>query len=386
MRLLLYGMQSSGASILAFTFAQRPDSLAYVDIWNTYAAPEISSFDGDIVAKVVVTTAFSLEAHRRRFRPDVTILALRHPGDTFDSLFGKPYANDNGLMDEKFSVVERVFREGRGFDHLFHYEDFAFCPDKVIDQCNSVGWKIDIHALLFARSHQEIQDANIASCPEIERRLQYGPGNIQPHALLRGRARFSQPWGKTAHLPQICPSLFEHYTAMRADRGDLWHVPTAAILSCQLHAVLRELTYSGPIPRRSERSGYKLEFTGGTPQCRIGDAEIVLHPGARKSGTRLTVSGLPGYPLNRIRGVVYVEHPLARGTTVHLQLRGAAGRCMAEQSFTLCHGAMRNLDVSFDSEERLTLSIGVRLSAGVDSDAHSSVLIRELRLEQVPTY
>jgi hypothetical protein len=60
MRVLLYGMQSSGASILAFALAQKPDCLAFVDIWNMFwnmfAAPELET-DRDCVAKAVVTTA-----------------------------------------------------------------------------------------------------------------------------------------------------------------------------------------------------------------------------------------------------------------------------------------------------------------------------------------
>jgi hypothetical protein len=382
MRVLLYGLQSSGASVLAFTLAQKPDSLAFVDIWNTYAAPEISAVNQDIVAKVVVTTAFGLEMHRRRFRPDATILVLRHPCDTYDSLFGKSYANENGLVDEKFSLLDGVFRAGTEFDHILYYEDFAFCPGNVIAQCQRLGWAIDEGALLFARSPREIQDANIAACPGIQGRLQYGQGNIQTQGVLRDRVRFSQPWGRTAHLPQICPAVFEHYAELRADRSEIWHVPSPGILSCGLQAALRELTHSGPIPRRSERSGYVLEFTGGTSRCRITDSEIVLHPGARKHGTRLTISGLPGKPFNRIRGTVYAEHPLAVGTMVQLRLQSMDGSSLAEEGFTLCRGSMRNFDVEFESDQRISLSIVVRPPAETSSAAHSGVVIRDLRLEQ----
>ena len=68
MRVLVYGMQSSGASLVTLTLAQKRECVAFVDIWNMFAAPELKT-DHDIVAKVVVTTAFSLEVHRRRFRP-----------------------------------------------------------------------------------------------------------------------------------------------------------------------------------------------------------------------------------------------------------------------------------------------------------------------------
>jgi hypothetical protein len=45
--------------------------------------------------------------HRRRFKPEVTVLFLRYPVDTYESLFGKTYANEAGLIDEKFSLQER---------------------------------------------------------------------------------------------------------------------------------------------------------------------------------------------------------------------------------------------------------------------------------------
>jgi hypothetical protein len=386
MRVLLYGLQSSGASVLAYTFAQKRDSLAFVDIWNTYAAPERPPADRDIVAKVVATTAFSLEAHRRRFRPDATVLVLRHPCDTYESLFGKSYANDNGLIDEKFSLLESVFRAGAEFDDILHYEDFAFCPAEVVAQCQRLGWGIGNDALLFGRSPREIEEANVAGWPGIGESLRYGVGNLTQQGVARDRARFSEPWGKTAHLPRLCPSLFEHYAKLRAQRGETWHVPFRGVLSCGLQALLRELTHSGPIPRRSERNGYRLDFAGGTTQCRISDFEIALHPVARKAATRLTLSGLPGSPFNRIRGAAHLEHPLAPGATVRLRLEGADGKRLAEQEFTLRHGAMRNIDVAFESNQRVSLSVGVRLAGETVSEANSGVnsgvVIRELRLEQ----
>jgi len=217
MRVLLYGMQSSGASVLALTLAQKADSLAFIDIWNMFAAPELET-QRDSVAKVVVTSAFSLEVHRQRFRPDVTCLVLRHPVDTYYSLQGKSYANESGLIDEKFVILEKVFLAGKGFDHVVYYEDFVFSPRGLIDLCNDIGWLITCDALLFSRRQQDIQDTNAAACPGIHERLKYGVGNVHTRGMLRDRVRFSKPWGKTSHLPLLCPSLFEH-TADRLVAG-----------------------------------------------------------------------------------------------------------------------------------------------------------------------
>lgn len=382
MRMLLYGMQSSGASVLAFALAQKPDSVAFVDIWNMFAAPELAT-DRDSVAKVVVSTGYSLEVHRQRFRPDVTLLVLRHPADTYDSLGGKPYANEAGLMDEKFALLEQVFRAGKGFDHIVYYEDFVFCPRGVIARFAGMGWPIGYEALLFGRSQREIQDANAAACPGIHERLKYGGGNFQTRGLVRDRVRFADPWGRTAHLPRLCPSLFDHYSALRAERGELWHVPSRAVLSCKLGAIARELAPSDEIPPQSERAGYRLRFVDGTPQSRITDTEIVLCPAAHGRETRLTLSGLPGRPFTRIRGAASAEHPLGAGTTLRVRIESAGGGCLAEQEFTLRHADMRHIDLAFEPQvSAITLSLGVRLAGNANSPDHSSIRIQDLRLEQ----
>jgi hypothetical protein len=386
MRVLLYGMQSSGASALAFTLAQKPESVAFVDIWNMFAAPALET-NRDSVAKVVVTTAFSLGVHRRRFCPDVTVLVLRHPVDTYDSLSSKSYANESGLMPEKFAVLEEVFRAGKEFDHIVHYEDFVFSPRDVIALFDRIGWQIGCEALLFGRTQREIQDTNAAACPGIHERLKYGAGNVQTRGVLRDRVRFSEPSGITADLPLLCPALTDHYSALRADRSALWRVPSPALLSCSLSSIIRGLTNSDVIPRQSEREGYGLRLTEGTPQCRLADTGLVLCPAAGGRETELTLSGLPGRPFNRICGAAYAEHPLALGTNTCICITGVDGKCLAEQEFRLCHSDMRSIDLAFEAQvSDVALSLGVRLADGVDSAAHAGVCFYDLRLEQAVMY
>jgi hypothetical protein len=384
MRVLFYGMQSSGASALALALAQKPDSLAFIDIWNMFAAPELDT-NRDVVAKAVVTRAFSLDVHRRRFRPDLTLLVLRHPVDTYYSLAGKTYANESGLIDEKFAILEEVFSAGAGFDHIVYYEDFVFSPRGLIDLCCSIGWPITCDALLFHRTQREIQDANAAACPGIHERLKYGVGNVH-WGLLRNRVKFSQPWGRTSNLPQLCPSVFQQYSAVRADRGARWHLPSPALLSCSLGPIVRELTGSTAIPENSARSGYRLTLTGATPKCRVAEAALVLCPAAHGRQTQLTVSGLPGQPFNRITGTVYAQHPRALGTNTSIRIESTGGECLAEQELALCHSDMRSIDLAFEPRDSMVgLSLSVRLADGVDSAAHAEVCFQDLRLEQVAT-
>lgn len=85
MRLLIHGMQSSGATTFTRTLAERPGCVALVDIANNFAAPRATT-TVDFVAKVVVTTAYPLAVHVERFRPDKVVLLLRDPRDNYQSL------------------------------------------------------------------------------------------------------------------------------------------------------------------------------------------------------------------------------------------------------------------------------------------------------------
>src|SRR5687767_3631582 len=108
MRVLVHGMQSSGATAFTLFMAQRAECLALVDVPNNFAAPRLATAR-DMVIKVVVTTAYSLAVHCERFRPDRTVLLLRDPRDNYASLRTKNYCNYSGLLDEKFLIIEQLF-------------------------------------------------------------------------------------------------------------------------------------------------------------------------------------------------------------------------------------------------------------------------------------
>src|SRR4029079_2548918 len=142
MRLLVHGMQSSGASAFTMFLAQRPEALALVDIPNNFAAPRIST-PLDFVAEVVITPAYPLAVHVDRFRPDRTILFLRDPRDNYVSLRTKPYRNYSGLMREKFRLLEGIFAERSRYDAVIHYEDFVARDPEVIATVRRLGWPVE---------------------------------------------------------------------------------------------------------------------------------------------------------------------------------------------------------------------------------------------------
>jgi hypothetical protein len=219
MRLLVYGMQSSGASTLAALLAQKPGCGAFVDIWASYLAPAISS-DLDVVAKVVVTTAYPLERHQERFRPDRTVLVLRRPSANYRSLITKNYRNHCGLVDEKFRLLDRLYDDVR-FDQVVHYEDLVYQPAGVVDQMAALGWRMNDDATRFTRRPEEIFAFNKANFPALTDRLEYGVGKfrggrIRPELVGLGDLPDSSP------VDELCPKLVSYYQALIANRGSAW--------------------------------------------------------------------------------------------------------------------------------------------------------------------
>src|SRR5690606_27289883 len=185
MRLLIQGMQSSGATAFTLFLAQRPDCLALVDILNNYAAPTLET-DRDVVAKVVVTTAYPLEVHQERFRPDRTILFLRDPRDNYVSLARKSYRNHSGLIDEKFAILELLFEKRAMFDAVIAYEDFVARDPAVLDTVNRLGWPVNAGYFSFRRTHVELAEILWNEVPALFERFEFSYGNVQAREVSGG--------------------------------------------------------------------------------------------------------------------------------------------------------------------------------------------------------
>jgi hypothetical protein len=210
MRLLIYGMQSSGASSLAYVLAQKSECAAFIDIWTLYAAPALADDggDGDVVAKVVVTTAFPLSLHQERFRPDRTILFLRHPEANYLSLATKQYRHHCGFLEEKFALLDDVFMRNRGVDAIMYYEDWVFDPLGTLDSITGLGWSCDRSFLKFKRKPAEIKSFNEIRYPSVVGRLQYDVGNYHPGSVTNQYADLPDITKSTRRL---CPAVSSHY-------------------------------------------------------------------------------------------------------------------------------------------------------------------------------
>lgn len=220
MRLLIYGMQSSGATAFSLFLAQRPGCLALVDVLNNYAAPRVET-ERDILAKVVLTTAYPFAVHRKRFRPDRTILFLRDPRDNFESLRRKHYRNHSGLIDEKFALLDRMFEARESFDAVIEYEDFVTRAPHVNAAITDLGWPVEQSYYTFRRTHKELAEALWSAIPELFDHFEFSFGNVQSGEVSTGFGRRNAAEGLEDRLEELCPLVLDHYRQRDARRRRL---------------------------------------------------------------------------------------------------------------------------------------------------------------------
>lgn len=210
MRVLVYGMQSSGATAFTLFLAQRPDCLALVDVLNNYAAPRVNT-PLDMVVKVAATTAYPLAVHMERFRPDRTILLLRDPHDNYQSLKTKNYRNHSGLMEEKFRLIDQVFAERDNFDAVIRYEDFVARDPAVLETVNRLGWPVEEGYFAYRRRHGELLKALWDHVPDLHDRMEFAFGNVQGREVNgKFRDKPRDP-AVAARLRALCPRLLDYY-------------------------------------------------------------------------------------------------------------------------------------------------------------------------------
>ncbi len=210
MRLLIYGMQSSGATAFTLFLAQRDDCLALVDVPNNFAVPRVDT-TLDMVAKVVVTTAYPLAVHMERFRPNRTILLLRDPRDNYASLRTKAYRNYSGLIDEKFLILDQLFAERERFDAVIEYEDFVARDPAVLETIQALGWPVTEDFHQYRRRHNEMLSALWEHVPGLMSDFEFVFGNVRGAEVSN---RFlSQPRDEEIEtkLERLCPRLLAHY-------------------------------------------------------------------------------------------------------------------------------------------------------------------------------
>lgn len=135
MKILVYGMQSSGASLFTYLLAQRENTIGVIDLFGGYLAPDIKDTTWDVVLKATISTKYQLADHVESFKPDLKILFTRNREDNFRSLSTKPYRDAVGKIEDKFNWLKFYIRnQNLLFDYSIKFEDLFYDRQKVIDQ------------------------------------------------------------------------------------------------------------------------------------------------------------------------------------------------------------------------------------------------------------
>jgi len=216
LRVFIYGMQSSGASLVSFFLAQKQNTIAIIDLWNHCEAPYLEdAHDKDIVLKCVVTTAVPLETHLLNFKPDKKILVLRHPCFNYASLKNKDYGNQCGSVEEKFKILDSIFDQRDQFDLVIMYEDFIFSPNKVLKQIQEIGCDPNLDNFNFNRSKEEILNFNLQHsewCKNFyKRRWNFGNIDFQKNTYELFKVFKYISLKDILTVRSLCPSLCDYY-------------------------------------------------------------------------------------------------------------------------------------------------------------------------------
>lgn len=155
-RLFIYRLQSSGASLFAYFLAQQPDTTAILDLLVPHVAPPLQ-VEKAVIVKATVCTTVDLTAYLVSFQPDCALLYLRHPRDNYRSLDRKPYRDDGGPIEAKFTQLEQVFRQrDRWFNATICYETFLSAPEQTAARLRQLGIQIPPDAAAFKRPLADI--------------------------------------------------------------------------------------------------------------------------------------------------------------------------------------------------------------------------------------
>jgi hypothetical protein len=216
-KIFVYGLQSSGASLFTYFLAQKPGSLGIVDLNNHRLSPPLNA-GHDTALKAVVTTTWPLQDHLNSFQPDKTILFLRNPYNNYYSLMHKAYANKSGAIDDKFRLLEKLFRNRDKYDLTIFYEDFISDADGTVYKLNSLGWESTNEHYRFPRPPQDIARFNVEQCTWCRENPAapgpsggWGMGNIRSSRI--NLTLSDKPFDPAIDrkIKELCPTLYAYY-------------------------------------------------------------------------------------------------------------------------------------------------------------------------------
>lgn len=157
MKLLIYALQSSGASAFTYLISQKKDVISIIDLYSEELAPFISHPKYDIVLKCTVSKDHSLLNHIDSFKPDKVILFTRDMSQVIASLETKKHANKGGSISEKIEIFNKELH-GNLYDFTFSYNDM------LSQKIGCLDFFIDKSSYESSRTVEEIIDFSNQNC------------------------------------------------------------------------------------------------------------------------------------------------------------------------------------------------------------------------------
>lgn len=219
MRLLVTGLQSSGASTVTAFLAQRPDCVAVVDTINSFLVPPLRT-PRPAVAKAVITTRYRLAEHQAVFRPDATLLVLRDPRANWVSLSSKPWATLSGTMEGKFARLEALVADpgAHGIDAMIRYEDLLARAPALEETLGALGWPPEPSWYDLPRTREAMLATLWEEAPETftTHRDGFSFGNFQGRRLDPAFRDKVIPSEVTETVRRLCPRVLALYAPATA--------------------------------------------------------------------------------------------------------------------------------------------------------------------------
>lgn len=150
MKVLTYGMQSSGATLFNYLLSQRENTIAILDLFCNEICPSIDDKKNDIFIKCTISNFIDLQQHLDSFNPDLVILFKRNVDDVVRSLQKKDHANRCGNIEEKIEKYNQILNEKK-FDIEYSYEEMMnkkICSLKKIIDNSSFDFKRTVYDVI----------------------------------------------------------------------------------------------------------------------------------------------------------------------------------------------------------------------------------------------
>lgn len=218
MKILIYGLQSSGASLFTYFMAQNLNSFAMIDLYCNAVAPPVDFKDGDTIIKCTINPSIPFSQHVKSYNPDKTILVLRDPFDNYVSLKSKPWGND---IESKFELLEKTFSKGEDFDAVIDYSTFVLFPSSIVHILKQKGIPADNDYINFDRTFEDIGRFNYKNIPEhsggknqYSRRRLFGTGGIKVDGkvvLNKNYISKDISYSDREKVLKLCPTVCERF-------------------------------------------------------------------------------------------------------------------------------------------------------------------------------